>query len=186
MTTHSTGQDSHEDVNGFLARHHSFGGWREEWLGVPLEFRTCLSAELPPRAFVGSVRAIVLRDNEVLVVDSPEPILSIGGRCEPEEAVEQTLLREVAEETGWKVSPVAVIGFTHCRHLDEQRPDWGRPAPEWVDPLFAVVAKSYDANFIEPNAARCEFVSIDEVERLGIHEIDRIWLLEALRKRATH
>jgi hypothetical protein len=36
----------------------SFGGWREEWLGVPLDF-ALPSDELPPRAFVGSVRAIV-------------------------------------------------------------------------------------------------------------------------------
>jgi 8-oxo-dGTP pyrophosphatase MutT (NUDIX family) len=166
----------------FLARHASFGSWREEWLGVPLEFRTFLADELPPRAFVGSVRAIVLRDNKVLLVHSETPILSVGGRCEPGETIEQTLLREVAEETGWEVSPVAVIGFTHCRHLDAQRPDWRRPAPDWIDPLFAVVAESHDANLVEPNAARCGFVSIDEAEHRGIHEIDRVWLREALRK----
>jgi hypothetical protein len=88
----------------------------------------------------------------------------------------------VAEETGWKVSPVAVIGFTHCRHQDEQRPDWGRPAPEWIDPLFAVVAESYDANLIEPNAARCEFVSTEDAEHLCLHEIDRVWLREVLQR----
>jgi 8-oxo-dGTP pyrophosphatase MutT (NUDIX family) len=182
MTAHSTAQNLRQVLNNFLARHPSFGGWREEWLGVPLEFRTCLSDELPPRAFVGSVRAIVLRDNEVLIAHSPEPILSVGGRCEPGETLERTLLREVAEETGWKVSPVAVIGFIHCHHLDEQRPDWGRPAPDWIDPLFAVVAEVFDASLSEPNALRCEFVSADEVERLSIHEIDLVWLREALRK----
>ena len=181
--THSTSYNSSETLESFLARHVPFGGWREEWLGVPLEFRTFLADELPPRAFVGSVRAIVLRDNKVLLVYSDIPILSVGGRCEPGETIEQTLLREVAEETGWNVSPVAVIGFTHCHHLDGQRPDWGRPAPDWIDPCFAVVAESYEANIIEQNAARCEFVSIDEAERCGLHEIDRIWLREALRKR---
>jgi 8-oxo-dGTP pyrophosphatase MutT (NUDIX family) len=167
----------------FLARHASFGSWREEWLGVPLEFRTFLADELPPRAFVGSVRAIVLRDNKVLLVHSETPILSVGGRCEPGETIEQTLLREVAEETGWNVSPVAVIGFTHCHHLDGQRPDWGRPAPDWIDPCFAVLAETFDARLIEADAARCAFVPADEAERCGLHEIDRVWLREALRKR---
>ena len=176
---------SNEELESFLARHPSFGGRREEWLGVPLEFRTCLADELPPRAFVGSVRAIVLRDDEVLLVHSSVPILSVGGRCEPGETIAQTLLREVAEETGWVVSPVCVIGFIHCRHLDEQRPDWGRPAPDFIDPLFAVAAEAFDANLLGSTELCCEFVSIAEVERLGVEEINRTFLREALRKRSA-
>ncbi len=167
----------------FLLRYPSFGGWREEWDGVPLEFRTCLSDELPPRAFVGSVRAIVLRGNEVLLVHSSVPILSVGGRCKPEETIEQTLLREVAEETGWKVSPVGVIGFIHCRHLDEQRPSWGRPAPDFIDPLFAVAAETFDETLMDSTMPKCEFVSVDAVQSLGVEEINRTFLCEAMRKR---
>jgi 8-oxo-dGTP pyrophosphatase MutT (NUDIX family) len=109
-------------LRAFLVRHASFGGWREEWQGVPLEFHACVSDELPPRALVGSVRAIVLRGNEVLLVHSEVPILSVGGRCKPGETVEQTLLREVGEETGWSVSPVGVIGFIHCRTWTSNAP----------------------------------------------------------------
>lgn len=176
-------QNTDEALEAFLSRHPSFGGWREEWLGVPLEFRACLSDELPPRAWVGSVRAIVLRNDEVLLVHSSVPILSVGGRCQPGETMEQTLLREVAEETGWRVAPVGVIGFIHCRHRDEQRPDWGRPAPDFIDPLFAVVAELFDAELMDPTSPRCEFVSTDEVERLGVEEINRTFLREALRTR---
>ncbi len=174
-----------EGLEAFLARHPSFGGWREEWDGVPLEFRTCISDELPPRAFVGSVRAIVLRDEEVLLVHASVPILSVGGRCKAGETIEQTLFREVAEETGWKVSPVGVIGFIHCRHLDEQRPDWGRPAPDFIDPLFAVVVEVFDAKLMDSTESKCEFVLIDEVERLGVEEINRKFLSEALQKRSA-
>lgn len=173
---------ANDTLEAFLARHPSFGGWREEWLGVPLQFRAFLSDELPPRALVGSVRAVVLRGNEVLLVHSEVPILSVGGRCEPGESIEQTLLREVGEETGWRVSPVDVIGFIHCRHLDEQRPEWGRPAPDFIDPLFVVVAKTFDASLLDPSADRCEFVPVGEVERLGVDEINRRFLGEALRR----
>ena len=179
-------QEHHnEGLEAFLARHPSFGGWREEWDGVPLEFRTCLSDELAPRAFVGSVRAIVLRDEEVLLVHSSVPILSVGGRCKPGETVEQTLFREVAEETGWKVSLVGVIGFIHCRHLDEQRPAWGRPAPDFIDPLFVVVAEEFDVKLMDSNESKCEFVPIDQVEGLGVEEINRKFLCEAVQKRAA-
>lgn len=116
-------QNSDKELREFLSHHPSFGGWSEAWDGVPLEFRTCLGNDLPPRAFVGSVRALVLRNNEVLLVHSSVPILSVGGRCQPGETVEQTLLREVREETGWRVLPLGVIGFIHCQHLDGQRPN---------------------------------------------------------------
>ena len=170
------------EIEAFLSRHTPFGDWHEEWLGVPLEFHTYLSHEVPLRALVGSVRAIVLRDKEVLLVHSSVPLLSVGGRCRSEETIEQTLLREVAEETGWRVTPIGVIGFIHARHLDEQRPNWGRPAPDFIDPFFAVVAKEFDASLIETDAPRCEFIPITDVESLGVEEINRRFLSAALQK----
>jgi 8-oxo-dGTP pyrophosphatase MutT (NUDIX family) len=171
-------------LGSFLARHRHFGGWREKWIGVPLEFRTFLADELPPRAYIGSVRAIVLCHDKVLLVRSSPPILSVGGRCKDGESVEETLLREVGEESGWVAIPIGVIGFIHCRHLDAQRPDWGRPAPDFVDPIFAMAALRYDPAMLGPDETRCEFVSIAEVERLGIDEINQTFLREALRKRS--
>lgn len=173
---------THESLEGFLSRHPAFGGWHEEWDGVPLKFRTCLSTELPPRPFVGSVRAIVLRGDQVLVVHSPVPILSVGGRCNPEESIQQTLLREVGEETGWRILPVGVIGYIHAQHLDEQRPAWGRPAPDFIDPLFAVEALEFDQALLEPAAVRCEFIAINAVGALGLDEINLTFLHEALRR----
>jgi 8-oxo-dGTP pyrophosphatase MutT (NUDIX family) len=172
------------DLAQFLARHASFGGWREEWSGVPLEFRACLADEIPPRAFVGSVRSIVLHEDTVLAVGSAQPILSVGGRCQSEETIEQTLLREVGEESGWIVKPLGVIGFIHCRHLDEQRPDWGRPAPDFVDPIFVSAAIRPDATLLAENEPRCCFVPIADVERLGVEKINKTYLNAALAKRS--
>ncbi len=123
-----------------------------------------------------------MRDNQVLLVHSNVPILNVGGRCEPEESIEQTLRREVAEETGWTVTPVVVIGFIHARHLDSQRPAWGRPSPDFIDPLWLVAANSYDAAMLETNALVCEFVAINDLEALGVDSINLTFLSEALRK----
>lgn len=170
------------ELTTFLARYPPFGSWTESWEDVPLEFHVSLSSELPPQAFVGSVRALVLRGEKVLLVHASVPILNVGGRCESGETLQETLLREVAEETGWRVSPIAVIGFIHARHLDKQRPNWGRPAPDFVDPLFAVEAL-FDAGLQKPDEHPCEFIPISDVERFGVHEFDRTFLREALRKR---
>lgn len=171
------------ELKTFLARHPSFGSWTESWEDAPLEFHVSLSGELPPRAFVGSVRALVLQGEKILLVHASVPILNVGGRCESGETLQKALLREVAEETGWRVSPIAVIGFIHARHLDEQRPNWGRPAPDFVDPLFAVEALSFDARLQKPDEHPCEFIRICDAERFGVHEFDRTFLREALRKR---
>ncbi len=153
-------------------------------MGVPLEFQACLANEPPPRAAIGSVRALVLRHDEVLLVQSAPPILTVGGRCEPGETIEETLLREVGEESGWRVTPIAVIGFIHCRHLDDQRPDWGRPAPDFVDPVFATEAVRYQPDMFGATELGCEFIPVTAVEELGIDDINRTFLREALRKRA--
>jgi 8-oxo-dGTP pyrophosphatase MutT (NUDIX family) len=176
---------SEMEIESFLARYESFSVAQHwEWLGVPLEARFYLVDDLPPREYVGSVRAFVLRDNNVLVVQSSPPVFSVGGRCEPGETIEQTLVREVVEESGWRVKPLAVIGFVHCRHLDAQRPDWGRPAPDFIDPIFAASAVEQRPEQLGQNELPSEFVPVATVEEHGIDEVSRIFLREALRKRA--
>lgn len=182
MTVHPDAAD--EELAAFLQRHTAFGGWKAEWLGVPLEARTCLSRELPPRRLVGSVRALVLRAESVLLVNSVPPILSVGGRCQAGETIEETLLREVAEESGWQVRPIGVIGFVHCRHLDEQRPDWGRPAPHFLDPIFATTALQFDVAARLQHEVATELVPIATLGGRGVDEINRRFLAEALRLRA--
>jgi len=81
-------------------------------------------------------------------------------------------------------SPIGVIGFIHSWHLDAQRPAWGRPAPDFVDPLFAVSAVEFDASLKGENETQSEFVPIADVERHGIESINQTFLREAIRKRS--
>ena len=103
----------------------------------------------------------------------------------PGETIEQTLLREVAEETGWLVKPIAVIGFIHTRHLDAQRPDWGRPAPDFVDPLFVVEAVKHESARRGSDESRCEFVSTSKIGEYNLDPINLNFLREALQKRSA-
>lgn len=164
----------------FLDQYQIFGGWQEEWNGVPLDFRVYLGNQLPPKEYIASVRAIVIREQVVLVVHSTVPILSVGGRCEPNETLEEGLKREVLEESGCLVKLVDLIGFIHVQHLDEQRPAWGRPAPDFIDLMFVVEFQDFDITQKHPEEPHSEFIPISQVEALGIHEINQTFLKEAL------
>ena len=120
------------------------------------------------------------------VTSEVSPILSVGGRCEQGETIHQTLLREAAEETGWIVRPIAMIGFVHARHLDDQRPAWNRPAPDFLDPTFAVEAIRFDRSLLHRDEHRCEFVPITDVDKHGIEIINQTLLAEAIRHFSLH
>jgi 8-oxo-dGTP pyrophosphatase MutT (NUDIX family) len=153
-TTHAAG------LTAYLAAHEYVGEFRETWAGVPLRFRLALSRAEPHRAWVGSTRAVVFRGSQVLIVPNPDGAgLLVGGRLEPGETLHAALVREVAEETGWTVTPGPLIAFWHGRNLGGRPPaDWGRPDPDFVDPVYAVEATAFDAARLDGNP--CEFIEI--------------------------
>lgn len=174
-----------EQLAAFLAGHSAFSEVENEWLGVALRHRFYLGRELPSPAYIGSVRGVVLKADQVLLVHSPAPILTVGGRPDPGESIAEALVREVGEESGWVVAAIGIIGFVHSRHLDDQRPDWGRPAPDWLDPIFAVEAQAYDGSLLLPDENGSEMVPIKDVARRGVDEVNRAYLTESLRIRAS-
>ncbi|MFC4456443.1 NUDIX hydrolase [Deinococcus sonorensis] len=156
----------------FLRRHGTFDGWQESWNSVPLAFRVGLTHALPPRDFIASVRTLVLRGDDVLLVHAEVPILTLGGRPEAGETLHEALIREVAEESGWHARPLSIIGFIHAQHLDEQRPAWGRPAPHFVDVVFASEALEFAPGRQDAGEWPCEFIPVAAVHEAGVHPID--------------
>lgn len=118
---------------------------------------------------ISSARAIVLRDDEVVVIQNPdqEQYIIPGGRREPGETVLETLQRELLEEIGWTVRQTAVIGAIHFQHLTPKPPDYPYPYPHFFWAIFAAQADEHFPDAVEPDAyvASSQFCSIGEVSR---------------------
>jgi 8-oxo-dGTP pyrophosphatase MutT (NUDIX family) len=103
-------------------------------------------------------------DDKVLFINPAAPSgtiahVLIGGRPEPGETPEETLRREVGEETGWRIQPKGVVGFRHFRHLGPAHPQTAdRPYPDFIEPVFAATGEDFDSALLLPDEDPCEFV----------------------------
>lgn len=111
---------------------------------ISLRVRSYLSDLLPPLAYIPPVRCLVLRDDRILVSRNAHRMHIVpGGRRELGESLEETLRREVLEETGWQVTDAARLGFMHFHHLNPRPPDYAYPYPDFIQLIYRAQAERY-------------------------------------------
>ena len=130
-------------VSEFLSGRTALAEWSGAWGALELHMRAYLGDEMPAIEYVTSARAVVFRDDSVLVVREPgdEHILP-GGRLEAGESPEEAARREVIEETGWTMGPISLIGVRHFHHLTPEPPDWPYPYPDFLQVVFVGEAEA--------------------------------------------
>ena len=113
--------------------------------------RTYATTLEPPDDLVSSVRAVVFRKGDVMVLRDPDGSLHVipGGRREAGELQIETLIREIGEETGWRFAVAKRFGFLHFRHMTPKPDDYPYPYPDFFQPLFLVEATQHDRRRIQ-------------------------------------
>jgi len=139
--------------------------------------------EPPSLDLVTSVRCIVRRGDDVLVVartteDRDEGHIMPGGRREPGEPIEQTVRREVLEETGWTVGELRPLGAIVFRHVLPRPPDYPFPYPVFAQIVFTADAVAHHAEAMQPDELDGEaiFVPVERANEMRISAWQRAFL----------
>jgi ADP-ribose pyrophosphatase YjhB (NUDIX family) len=154
-----------------------------EWPLGRLRVRTYLTSTLPPLDLVTSVRALVRKGDQILVVRDPVSVHILpGGRREPGETLMQTLEREVLEETGWTMRDARLLGLAHFQHLAPKPAEYRYPYPDFLHLVYVATADHYDAAQREADAYELEagFQPLSAVATLPISQGERVLLQAAL------
>ena len=131
------------------------------------------------------MRALVLKEGEVPLVYSPNEVHIIrGGRREADESYEETVRREVLEESGWHIEDLRLLGFMHFHHLTPKPPDYPYPYPY---PDFTQLVYSARATVHDPTALThdyelgAEFVDLNDARLRDLPPNQRQYLAVAAK-----
>ncbi|MCE7987712.1 MAG: NUDIX domain-containing protein [Caldilinea sp. CFX5] len=167
----------------FIAPLTSLGTEFYDWPAARFQVNTYLHPLPPPDEFITSVRAVVFRDEAVLVVQDPDGrhILP-GGRREADESYSETASREVLEETGWQVTIGPLLGFKHFYRLTPKPPHINAPDPAFAQLVYIAQAVTYHAEAREQGGYElgAEFVSLAQLAHVPLLESEQFFLQTAL------
>lgn len=157
-------------LEAFPSHHETFEHWEVQG---KLRVRLSLADRLPPASVSSSILAMVFnRERQVLFLHPDDPSgsiahLLIGGRPEGAETPDETVMREVSEETGWRVRPIRMIGFRHFFHMEPRSHRTDRPYPDFIQPIYAVRTESFDADrIIAADRMPAKFIDYTLVEKV--------------------
>jgi 8-oxo-dGTP diphosphatase len=149
------------------------------WDDLRLRVTSYLTTETPPIHFVTSVRAIVLSGSSVILVHAPDGTHILpGGRREEGEALTDTLMREVLEETGWTIDRLQMLGVKHYHHLTPIPPAYRYPYPDFVQIVYRAHAQQFlpEAREVDGYEIETKFIPAAEALRLPLVPSDHMWL----------
>ena len=172
------------DLDQFLSRHKRVSQNTAKWGNdIELEVSDYLCSEAPPPDLVSSVRAIVFKEDRVLVMRNLDGTHIVpGGRVEEGESFEETLRRELIEEAGMEVRVGGQIGLVHLRHTTPRPENYPFPYPDFLWPVYvaSVVGLRPDAKVDDDYEIGSQLLPLQEVRSLGLEDYEKAFLEAAV------
>jgi ADP-ribose pyrophosphatase YjhB (NUDIX family) len=167
----------------FLSAHVVQAEEDYRWGELRLHVTSYLCRDLPPLELITSARTVVLAADGVLVVRDPTGLHILpGGRRQAGETLEQTVRREVLEETGWVIDPPRLLGVKHFRHLGPKPAGYRYVYPDFFQVVYGAQAHRFDPGGRETDGYElgAEFQPTAVVQRLPLYPSERVFLTAAL------
>jgi ADP-ribose pyrophosphatase YjhB (NUDIX family) len=153
-----------------------------EWPPLRFRVRSYLTTLVPPLDLISSVRALVHKHSNFLVVRDPISIHILpGGRREAGETLLQTLQREVLEETGWSIRDCQLLGFAHFQHLTPKPAAYQYPYPDFLHLVYLASADRYQPELREVDGYELDacFLPLEQIVTLPISQAEQVFLTTA-------
>ena len=115
------------------------------WLPRPNECQTVLSSRLPSQELVSTALVVAFISDCLLTTNLRSRGWDIpGGHVEPGEHPEETVRREVYEETGATLGSLHLLGYQRLRLLGPQPTAYGYPYPDCYQVFYLAQVISLD------------------------------------------
>jgi|GEM_PF-701944 len=173
-----------------LARKEPVAQGTVRWDAISLQSSVYLTDLMPPNSLITSIRGVVLRGDQVLVMADENERYHIvpGGRREGNESIQETLRREILEETGWTFINPNYLGFVHYHHLTSCPDGYQYPYPDFIQLYFVVQADEHqpeeqfdEATLAEEYVFGSQWLSFEEARTLPMDEGQSTLLLHLSR-----
>ena len=153
---------------------------------IQLTISTYITCDEPPSQLVSSVRALVFRDESILLMHNMDGShIHPGGRVEAGESHLDALKRELVEEAGVKITRVRRLGFMHLGHKTPKPPNYPYLYPDFFWPIFVAEydGESEETQVQDDYELSSEFVLLVDLVRSMLTKAELVYLDHAVCKR---
>ena len=146
---------------------------------IELTISSYITCDEPPRQLVSSVRALVFREESILLMHNVDGShIHPGGRVEAGESHLDALRRELVEEAGVKIADVRRLGFRHLRHETPKPPNYPYLYPDFFWPIFVAEydGESEETRVQDDYELSSEFIPLVDLDRSILTEAELVYL----------